>query len=101
MSELIRKTSLDSIIIFDPLIISNDDPAGTGAFLIKNTSSPVLVTMKTSTWALDAVLFETKQLKRTKVADPPAVTTLVLLLLVPELLTEDLVSILKVFAILS
>ncbi len=49
MFELIRKTSLDSIIIFDPLIISNDDPAGTGAFLIKNTSSPVLVTMKTST----------------------------------------------------
>ena len=42
-----------------------------------------------------------ENVKRTKVAEPPAVTTLVSVLPVPELLTEDLVSILKVFAILS
>ena len=39
--------------------------------------------------------------KITKVAEPPAETTLVPESLVPALLTEDLVSILKVFAILS
>ena len=50
---------------------------------------------------IDAVLFETKQLKRTKVAEPPAVTTLVLVLLTASVTTLDLVSILKVFAILS
>ena len=65
MSVLTLKTSLDSIITFDPLINSREDPAGTGAFLKRNTSSPELVTKKTSTSALAAVLFETKILKRT------------------------------------
>ena len=58
MSVLILKTSLDSIIIFDPLIISKEEPAGIGAFLKRKTSSPVLVTKKTSTSALAPVLFE-------------------------------------------
>jgi len=99
--EFIRRISLDSIIIFDPLIISNDDPAGTGAFLIKKTSSPEFVTKNTSTVALVAVLFEIRQLNKTNVAELPAVSTLVEALPVPALLTEDLVAILKAFAILS
>jgi hypothetical protein len=92
---------LDSIIIFDPAIISREDPAGTGAFLIKKTSSPDEVTKKTSTLALVPVLLEIKQLNNTNVAEPPAVTTLVPESPVPALLTEDFVSILKVFAILA
>ena len=87
--------------MINPLIISNDDPAGTGAFLIKKTSSPEFVTKNTSTVALAPVLFDIRQLNRTNVAEPPAVRTLVEELPVPALLTEDLVSILKVFAILS
>ena len=63
MSVLTLKTSLDSIIIFDPLIISKDEPAGTGAFLKRKTLSPELGTKKTSTSALAPVLFETRILK--------------------------------------
>ena len=101
VSVLILKTSLDSIITFDPLINSREDPAGTGAFLKRNTSSPVLVTKKTSTSALDAVLLETNILRRTNVAELPAVKTFALVLVCASVTQLDFVSTLKVFAILS
>ena len=72
--------SFACIIIFDPDIISKEDPAGTGAFLIKKTSSPA-VSRKTSTSVLDATLFERRILNKTKVELPLAVTNTVVLAL--------------------
>ena len=69
VSVLTLKTSFDSIIIFEPLIISKEDPAGIGALRSKNTSSPEDVTKNTSASALAPVLFETKILNNTNVAD--------------------------------
>ena len=60
-----------------------------------------LVTKKTSTSALAPVLLETKILKRTNVAEPPADSTFALVLVCASVTQLDFVSILKVFAILS
>ena len=101
MSVLTLKTSLLSIITFEPLINSSEEPAGIGAFLKRKTSSPVLVTKKTSTSALAPVLLETRILKRTNVAEPPADKTFALVLVCASVTQLYFLSILKVFAILS
>jgi hypothetical protein len=63
------------------------------------TSSPVLVTRNTSTSAEVPVLLETRILRRTRVADEPAVRTLVAASVIAVVTRSDFVSILKVFAI--
>ena len=60
-----------------------------------------LVLLMQEKWANIVLEIGKAYRNKTNVDDPPAVTTLVAVLPVPALLTEDFVFILKVFAILS
>jgi hypothetical protein len=86
------------MIIFDPEMISREEPVGTGALRIRYTSSPV-VSKKTSTSALVPVLLETKILSKIFVAVAPAVKTAAAASVMTFVVRSALVSILKVFAI--
>lgn len=100
VSELARITSDGSTISLLPCTSSNEEPAGTGPFFIRNTESPTEEEMYTFAFALLPVLFETKTLRITRVAVPPTVSILVVALDVTSAVKRlDFVSFLKVFAI--